>query len=47
MIDWMKKRRYPFDMSTEASINLADDEDLIRQMIQAGFEEDLCGNRNT
>jgi radical SAM superfamily enzyme YgiQ (UPF0313 family) len=43
MIDWMKKRRYPFDLATEASINLADDEDLIRQMIRAGFEGVFVG----
>ncbi len=43
MIDWMKKRRYPFDLATEASINLADDENLIRQMIRAGFEGVFVG----
>ena len=43
MIDWMKKKRYPFDFSTEASINLADDEDLMRQMIRAGFESVFVG----
>lgn len=43
MIDWMKKRRYPFDFSTEASINLADDEDLMRQMVRAGFESVFVG----
>ena len=43
MIDWMKRRRYPFDLATEASINLADDEDLIRQMIRAGFEGVFVG----
>lgn len=43
MIDWMKKRRHPFDLATEASINLADDEQLIRQMIQAGFEGVFVG----
>ena len=43
MIDWMKKRRYPFDLATEASINLADDEELIRQMIRAGFEGVFVG----
>jgi radical SAM superfamily enzyme YgiQ (UPF0313 family) len=43
MIAWMKKRRYPFDLSTEASINLADDEALIRQMIKAGFESVFVG----
>lgn len=43
IIDWMKKRRYPFDLATEASINLADDEDLMRQMIRAGFESVFVG----
>lgn len=43
MIEWMKKRRYPFDLATEASINLADDEDLIKQMIRAGFEGVFVG----
>lgn len=43
MIAWMKKRRYPFDLATEVSINLADDEDLIRQMIRAGFEDVFVG----
>ena len=43
MIDWMKKRRYPFDLSTEAWINLADDEELMRQMIRAGFESVFVG----
>ena len=43
MIDWMKRRRYPFDLATEASINLADDEKLMRQMIRAGFESVFIG----
>ncbi len=43
MIEWMKKRRYPFDLATEVSINLADDEQLMRQMIQAGFEGVFVG----
>jgi radical SAM superfamily enzyme YgiQ (UPF0313 family) len=43
MIEWMKKRRYPFDLATEASIDLADDEELIRKMIQAGFEGVFIG----
>jgi radical SAM superfamily enzyme YgiQ (UPF0313 family) len=43
MIDWMKKRRFPFDLATEASINLADDETLMRQMIRAGFESVFVG----
>lgn len=43
MIGWMKKKKYPFDFSTEASIDLADDEALMKQMIQAGFESVFVG----
>jgi radical SAM superfamily enzyme YgiQ (UPF0313 family) len=32
LIAWMKKRKYPFILSTEASINLADDEKLMQMM---------------
>ena len=46
MIEWTKRRRYPFDLSTEASINLADDEELMRQMIRAGFRVRLHWHRN-
>jgi radical SAM superfamily enzyme YgiQ (UPF0313 family) len=34
---WQKKRGYPFKFSTEASINLADDADLLRIMRDANF----------
>jgi len=37
IIDWMKKRKYPFNFSTEASIDLSDDEMLMQMMIKAGF----------
>jgi radical SAM superfamily enzyme YgiQ (UPF0313 family) len=43
MIDWMKKRRYPFSFITEVSINLADDEELIALMTQTGFDEVFVG----
>lgn len=36
-IAWQKSKNYPFVLSTEASINLADDEMLMRMMVEAGF----------
>ena len=43
IIEWMKKRKYPFDFATEASVDLADDEGMVRQMIRAGFESVFIG----
>jgi len=37
IIDWMKRRNRPFSLFTEASINLADDEELIHLMVEANF----------
>lgn len=37
MIAWMKKHKNPFVFMTEASINLADDEQLMEMMTAAGF----------
>lgn len=37
MISWMKDRRYPFYLSTEASIDIADDEELLGLMREAEF----------
>ena len=34
---WLEQRRYPFEFSTEASINLADDSELLRLMQDANF----------
>jgi len=42
-IDWMKARKHPFALSTEASINLADDEELMRLMADAGFSAVFVG----
>ena len=41
--DWMLKRKNPFYLNTEASINLADDESLMLQMAKAGFEAVFIG----
>jgi radical SAM superfamily enzyme YgiQ (UPF0313 family) len=38
VIDWMRRRKYPFSFNTQASINLADDEELMALMVQAGFD---------
>ncbi len=43
MIDWMEKRKYPFSFSTQASINLSDDEELMKMMVQAGFDSVFVG----
>jgi len=37
LIKWQKEKRQPFTFSTEASINLADDDELMEMMAQAGF----------
>jgi radical SAM superfamily enzyme YgiQ (UPF0313 family) len=43
IIQWMKQKRYPFVFSTEASINLSDDEELMQMMIDAGFNSVFVG----
>ena len=43
ILDWMTKRKFPFILSTEASINLADDEELMHLMTQAGFNRVFIG----
>jgi len=43
IIDWMEKRGRPFYFYTEASINLADDDRLMKMMVRAGFEEVFIG----
>ncbi|MEK6756902.1 MAG: B12-binding domain-containing radical SAM protein [Bacteroidota bacterium] len=43
IIEWTEKRKHPFTLSTEASINLADDEDLMRLMARAGFDTVFVG----
>ncbi len=43
MIQWMEEKEYPFTFLTEASINLADDEELMRLMSDAGFNNLFIG----
>ena len=40
---WMDKRKSPFFLNTEASINLADDDILMSLMVKAGFEAVFIG----
>jgi len=43
IIEWMKGKKHPFTLSTEASINLADDEELMKLMVDAGFNAVFIG----
>ncbi|MFH1942158.1 MAG: B12-binding domain-containing radical SAM protein [bacterium] len=43
LIEWSKKKDYPFHFTTEVSINLADDEALIQLMVKAGFRAAFVG----
>ncbi|MEN8116235.1 MAG: DUF4070 domain-containing protein [Bacteroidota bacterium] len=37
LIDWMEEHNHPFHFTTEASINLSDDKELMDMMTRAGF----------
>jgi len=43
LIDWMEEHDHPYDLYTEASIDLADDSELMALMVKAGFEEVFIG----
>jgi len=43
IIKWMEEKKHPFILFTEASINLADDEELMRLMVEAGFNQVFVG----
>jgi radical SAM superfamily enzyme YgiQ (UPF0313 family) len=47
MIIWMRDHKYPFTFMTEASINLADDPELLDLMVQAGFDQVFIGIETT
>src|SRR6185437_7447803 len=35
--DWLNEKDHPFEFTTEASLNISDDEDLMRMMSEANF----------
>ena len=43
IIKWMSDRNYPFIFSTQLSINLADDKELMELMVKAGFNTVFIG----
>jgi len=40
---WQSQRSYPFSLTTEASIDLANDEELMNQMVDSGFNRVFLG----
>ncbi len=43
IITWMQKKKHPFNFSTEVSVNLADDEELMQLMVKSGFHKVFVG----
>jgi radical SAM superfamily enzyme YgiQ (UPF0313 family) len=43
LIEWMDRYGHPFTFSTEASLNMCDDEELMRLMGRAGFDSVFVG----
>jgi radical SAM superfamily enzyme YgiQ (UPF0313 family) len=43
IIEWTGKRKHPFVFSTEASVEICDDEELMELMVQAQFERVFVG----
>lgn len=43
LIPWMEQRGYPFDFTTQVSVNLARDEELMDLMVRAGFTRVFVG----
>ncbi len=47
IINWMDQMNHPFTFTTEVSINLSDDEELMDLMIKAGFSSVFIGIETT
>ncbi len=43
LAEWQERNGYPFSLLTEASVNLADDDDLLKVMQRAGFRRVFLG----
>src|SRR6266446_10641389 len=43
LAEWSARNKYPFSFTTEASVNLADDDELLEQMRTAGFRQVFIG----
>jgi len=43
LVEWQRQHKYPFSLLTEASMNLADDEELMRLMVDANFSKVFLG----
>lgn len=43
LIPWMQEHNYPFTFITEASVNLAEDAELLQLMVEAGFHAVFLG----
>jgi radical SAM superfamily enzyme YgiQ (UPF0313 family) len=43
LIEWRRSKRQPPSLFTEASINLSDDDELMRMMVKAGFDRVFIG----
>jgi radical SAM superfamily enzyme YgiQ (UPF0313 family) len=43
IIKWQQERKHPFGLSTQLSVDLADDEELMRLMVMAGFGSVFVG----
>ncbi|PYS72299.1 MAG: B12-binding domain-containing radical SAM protein [Acidobacteria bacterium] len=43
LAEWSARNHYPFAFTTEASVNLADDDELLEQMRTAGFRQVFIG----